>query len=220
MFDRWPRIERPMMDEPAVDDASSDTVHVHRKFSPDRTKRKTKASPMRRETTSWCLLMCCHWFLQTRTGGISVTKWATERGPWACHGIVLFLGSKDHGRLLLEKILCTWYREENVRSSLDISLFVRGGGGEGETRRNFPQQRLAEVWLARSPITTKVKKKSFALRVLLSGWNSPPQKFDDRSHQTWIFALWRAPVLSKLKKTRKSEVCLAVEEWQNFLAAA
>ena len=61
-------------------------LHVHRKFSPDRTKRKTEASPMRRETTFWCLLMLCHWFLQTRTGGISKSKWAYKGtvNPWAC----------------------------------------------------------------------------------------------------------------------------------------
>ena len=34
---------------------------------------------------------------------------------------------------------------------------VGGGGGWGETRRNFPKQRLAEVWLARSPITTPLR---------------------------------------------------------------
>ena len=32
-----------------------------------------------------------------------------------------------------------------------------GGGGGGEKRRNFPKQRLAEVWLARSPITTPLR---------------------------------------------------------------
>ena len=111
---------------------------------------------------------------------------------------------------VIEKRKCTvlsWY-----------SPFVEGGGGGG-TRRNFPKQRQAEVWLARSPTVWR-RKKGFALRVLLSGWNSPPQRLDDRSHQTWIFALWRARVLSKLKKARKSEVCLAEEERQNILAAA
>ena len=39
---------------------------------------------------------------------------------------------------------------------------------------------------------------------------------------TWIFALWRAPVLSKLKKARKAKfiISLAEEERQNFPAAA
>ena len=50
LFDRCPRASN--------DDGRASSgrcvkrhLHVHRKFSPDRTKRKTEASPMRRETT-------------------------------------------------------------------------------------------------------------------------------------------------------------------------
>ena len=115
-------------------------------------------------------------------------------------------------------------REKKMHGPLLILAFLsRGwGGGGGLERQEETSQSSAWqkcVWLD-SVRSWRRKKKSFALRVLLSGWNSPPQKLNDRSHQTWIFALWRAPVLSKLKKAGKSEVCLAEEERQNFLAAA
>ena len=129
---------------------------------------------------------------------------------------VCFLNLKTMAGCRKKKILWTRSREENARSSLDISFFFCRGG---EGRQNFPKQRLAwQKW--RWLEVRSWRKESLALRVLLSGWHSPPQKLDDRSHQTWIVALWRVPVLSKLKKARKSEVCLAEEERQNFLAAA
>ena len=194
-------------------------LHIHRKFSPDRTKRKTKGSPMRRETTfyvSWC---CVTGFY--RPGLVeSLNRSERTKGPCACHGTVLFFESKDHGRLSLEKILWTSLKEENARYSLDISLFCRGGGGGGGER---DKKRLPKAAPGRSVVGSKSDYDAasrFVWRVLLSEWNSPPQKLDDRPRQTWIFALWRAPVLSKLKKSGKSEVCLAEEERQNFLAAA
>ena len=61
-----------------------------------------------------------------------------SKGPWqAAAGKTLMN--------VIERRKCT------VLSRLDVSLFVEGGGG-GETRGNFPKQRLVDVCLARSPI--------------------------------------------------------------------
>ena len=89
---------------------------------------------------------------KTRTGGISESKWAYKE-PWTREPVtartVLFLESKDLGRLPLEKILWTWWREENARSSPDGSLFVERGGGGGMERQEETSQSSAWqcVWL-------------------------------------------------------------------------
>ena len=86
------------------------------------------------------------------------------REPRACHSTVsLFLESKDrHDRLPLEKkkILYERDREKKMRGPLLIlAFFVEG---EREDKKKLPKAApgMAEVALARSPITTKRKLRA------------------------------------------------------------
>ena len=78
VFDRCPRIERRRTSQQSTMRqatlACSSEVFARSNKKKKKKKKKT-ASPTRRETTFWCLLILCHWFLQTRTG-VSESKWA------------------------------------------------------------------------------------------------------------------------------------------------
>ena len=112
-------------------------------------------------------------------------------------------------------------REKKMHGPLLILAFLsRGwGGGGGETRGNFPKQRLAEMCLARSPIVTTKKKASRFVSCSLDEIHHHKNSMTDltRPGSLPCEELQSYPFL---KKAGKSEVCLAEEERQNFLAAA
>ena len=90
---------------------------------------------------------------------------------------------------------------------LILAFLLKGGGGGG----GGDKKKLPKAAPGRSVVRLKTDYDAalrFMWRVLLSGWNSPPQKLDGRPHQTWIFALWRAPVISKLKRQEKAKFVL------------
>ena len=86
----------------------------------------------------------------------SVNPSECTRGPWACHGTVLFLESEDHGRL--EKFFWTKSREKNAQFSLDICLFVDGERGDKKKLLKAAPS-MAEVSFTRSPIIDHDEKK-------------------------------------------------------------
>ena len=105
LFDRCPRASNDE-DEPAVDDASSDTCMFIESFRQIERKERPKRG-VRPPFASWC---CVTGFYRPELVE-SVNRSERTRGPWTHEpvgGTVLFLESKDHGRLPLEKILWTW----------------------------------------------------------------------------------------------------------------
>ena len=82
-------------------------------------------------------------------------------GPWACQGTVLFLESKDHGRLALEKNSYERDRGKKMhRPVLILAFFVEGErGDEKKLPKGAPG--IAEVSLAQSPMTTRKKASHF-----------------------------------------------------------
>ena len=154
---------RTTTDEPAVDDASSDTCMFIGSFRQIERKERPKRVPWDVRPpfdVSWC---CVTGFYRPELVE-SVNQSERTRGRWTCEPVAApfyFLNLKTMAG-------CRWKksnerdREKKMHGPLLIHVLAflsrGGGGGGGETRGNFPKQRLAEVCLARSPITTKKKK--------------------------------------------------------------
>ena len=139
LFDRCPRASN--------DDGRASSgrcvkrhLHVHRKFRQIERKERRKRVPWGVGLpfdVSWC---CVTGFYRPELVE-SVNRSERTRGPWTREpvgGTVLFLESKDHGRLPLEKSY-ERDREKKMHGPLLILAFFSRGWGGGRDKRKLPK---------------------------------------------------------------------------------
>ena len=158
---------RTTTDEPAVDDASSDTVHVHQKCSPDRTKEKPKRVPWDVRPpfdVSWC---CVTGFYRPELVE-SVNRSERTRGCGPATALFCFLNLKTMAGCRWKNNSYKRDREKKMHGPLLILAFCWGGWGGGGARLKKKLSK-GSVWQKCGWLGVRSWRwnKSFALRVLL-----------------------------------------------------